>query len=131
MGNIIDNIYQKFAWSAAIITIAYTYWNSQWLALGYLIIINAFTMQLYYNDKFDSKKRRRWRTSENCLIWAGFFGGWIGAIFAQQWFRHKTRKLSFQLTFIASIVLNILMIYNKDYILDKIHEHFVGGNLSV
>lgn len=41
-------------------------------------------------------ERGRWRTPENTLHVAELLGGWPGALVAQQLFRHKTRKISYQ-----------------------------------
>src|SRR3989338_5750802 len=50
----------------------------------------------YWQDK-SSAQRGRWRTPEKALHLVESLGGWPGALIAQQCFRHKTRKLSFQL----------------------------------
>lgn len=60
----------------------------------------------YARDK-SAAKTRRWRTSEGTLLMLGFLGGWPGAILAQQLFRHKTTKASFQSKFWASVILNV------------------------
>ncbi|EPM70035.1 hypothetical protein A3SM_28103, partial [Pseudomonas syringae pv. actinidiae ICMP 18886] len=39
------------------------------------------------------------RTPENVLHTVELLGGWPGALLAQQAFRHKTRKVSFQVVF--------------------------------
>jgi hypothetical protein len=40
-----------------------------------------------------------WRTPEKVLHASELLGGWPGALLAQQLFRHKTRKVSYQLVF--------------------------------
>jgi uncharacterized membrane protein YsdA (DUF1294 family)/cold shock CspA family protein len=52
----------------------------------------------YWRDK-SSAQAGRWRTPENILHIVELLGGWPGALVALQCFRHKTRKLSFQLVF--------------------------------
>ncbi|WP_153605141.1 DUF1294 domain-containing protein, partial [Pseudomonas aeruginosa] len=47
-------------------------------------------------------------------------GGWPGALVAQQVFRHKTRKLSFQLVFWGIVLLH------QSFWLDSL----LGGRLS-
>ena len=47
-----------------------------------------------------------WRTSERTLHVLALIGGWPGALIAQQVFRHKSRKPSFQFTFWATVALN-------------------------
>lgn len=46
------------------------------------------------------------RTPESTLQFCALLGGWPGALLAQQVFRHKSRKRSFQITFWFTIVLN-------------------------
>jgi uncharacterized membrane protein YsdA (DUF1294 family) len=43
------------------------------------------------------------------LILLGMFGGWPGAILAQQLLRHKTAKLSFRAVFWVSILINVFV----------------------
>ncbi|WP_167050930.1 cold shock and DUF1294 domain-containing protein [Salinibacterium sp. ZJ77] len=49
-----------------------------------------------------------WRVEEGSLLALGLIGGWPGAILAQQVFRHKTLKVSFQRMFWVTVVLNVL-----------------------
>jgi len=49
-----------------------------------------------------------WRVPEGSLLALGVVGGWPGAIVAQQVFRHKTMKASFQGMFWISVVVNVL-----------------------
>jgi uncharacterized membrane protein YsdA (DUF1294 family) len=61
-------------------------------------IVSVLAFFLYWSDK---RKARfdHWRTPENVLHAVEFAGGWPGALLAQQVFRHKTRKVSYQLVF--------------------------------
>ncbi len=61
---------------------------------------------IYAGDKA-SAKAGAWRTREATLHWIGFLGGWPGAILAQVMFRHKTRKASFQIVFMAIVALHV------------------------
>jgi uncharacterized membrane protein YsdA (DUF1294 family) len=47
-----------------------------------------------------------WRTSENSLHLLGLFGGWPGALIAQKFLHHKSKKRSFQVIFWATVLLN-------------------------
>ncbi len=47
-----------------------------------------------------------WRIPEAFLHLLGFAGGWPGALVAQRVFRHKCRKLSFQVVFWIVAALN-------------------------
>lgn len=68
-------------------------------------IVSLLTFLLYWSDK---RKARvdQWRTPENVLHALEFAGGWPGALLAQQVFRHKTRKVSFQLVFWLIVMLH-------------------------
>lgn len=61
-------------------------------------LLSLISFVQYWNDKHSAQKGR-WRTPENTLHITELLGGWPGALLAQQVFRHKTRKLSFQLVF--------------------------------
>lgn len=50
----------------------------------------------------------RWRVSESMLLSLGLLGGWPGAILAQQFLRHKTRKTSFVVAFWGTVLLNVV-----------------------
>jgi uncharacterized membrane protein YsdA (DUF1294 family) len=41
------------------------------------------------------------------LLLLGLLCGWPGAVLAQKMLRHKTAKTSFQITFWATVVLNV------------------------
>lgn len=122
-------VFDGFCWLLAISATCFTTHyvkNSEFgipIAI-YLIIINGYTMVLYKNDKWYSRQSRHWRTPEGFLILAGLMGGWIGGLFAQQLFRHKTRKWSFQIPSFVFIALNIYMFYRRDDILNHISEKF-------
>jgi uncharacterized membrane protein YsdA (DUF1294 family)/cold shock CspA family protein len=49
-----------------------------------------------------------WRVAEGSLLALGLVGGWPGAIVAQQMFRHKTVKVSFQVVFWVTVVVNVV-----------------------
>lgn len=59
----------------------------------------------YALDK-SAAKNDQWRTPETTLQVFGLLGGWPGALVAQRLLRHKSRKLSFQITFWTTVVLN-------------------------
>lgn len=72
-----------------------------WVLVAYpLASLTSFIQ--YWQDKANSQ-RGRWRTSEKALHLIELLGGWPGALVAQQCFRHKTRKLSYQLVFWAIV----------------------------
>lgn len=59
----------------------------------------------YALDK-SAAKNNRWRTPESTLHLFALLGGWPGAVAAQRWLRHKSRKPSFQFVFWTTVVLN-------------------------
>ncbi|UVE19525.1 DUF1294 domain-containing protein [Pseudomonas sp. LS44] len=75
-----------------------------WPLLAYPLFSVVSFLQ-YWGDKHKAQKGR-WRTSENSLHVTELLGGWPGALVAQQLFRHKTRKLSFQVVFWAIVLLH-------------------------
>lgn len=69
----------------------------QWVAIAY-IVMSALTLAAYASDKWRAKAGAG-RTPEVTLHLLELFGGWPGALVAQQCFRHKTQKLSYQIVF--------------------------------
>jgi uncharacterized membrane protein YsdA (DUF1294 family) len=59
----------------------------------------------YRIDKAAALRGAR-RIPESTLLALGLVGGWPGALVAQRRLRHKTRKISFQLVFWATVLLN-------------------------
>jgi uncharacterized membrane protein YsdA (DUF1294 family)/cold shock CspA family protein len=72
-------------------------WIPQWVAIAYLFV-SLFTLLAYALDKYRAKNAR-WRISESTLHLLDAAGGWPGGFAAQRLFRHKTSKLSFQVTY--------------------------------
>lgn len=74
-------------------------------ALGAYPLLSLISFGQYWNDKRSAQKGR-WRTPESQLQLVALLGGWPGALVAQQVFRHKTRKLPFQLLFWLIVLLH-------------------------
>ncbi|AKR43292.1 cold shock and DUF1294 domain-containing protein [Methylophilus sp. TWE2] len=73
--------------------------------LGVYLLASSCTLIAYKLDKMAAKRSHR-RTPEKTLhLWA-LIGGWPGAIIGQKLFRHKSKKLSFQVPFWATIMIN-------------------------
>ena len=68
-------------------------------------IVSVLAFLLYWSDKRKARTDR-WRTPENVLHAVELAGGWPGALVAQQVFRHKTRKISYQVLFWAIVLLH-------------------------
>lgn len=80
--------------------------GAMWPALLYPVV-SVLCFFLYWHDK-NSAQQGRQRTPEKTLHLVELAGGWPGALVAQQTFRHKTRKLSYQLTFWGIVALHQL-----------------------
>ncbi|MGG7651472.1 DUF1294 domain-containing protein [Pseudomonas sp. ES4] len=82
-------------------------------------VVSLLAFLLYWSDKRKARSDH-WRTPENVLHAVEFAGGWPGALLAQQLFRHKTRKLSYQLVFW------IILLMHQVFWIDQL---FLGANL--
>ncbi|UQS88134.1 DUF1294 domain-containing protein [Pseudomonas chlororaphis subsp. piscium] len=76
-----------------------------WAPLAAYGAVSVLTFFLYWSDKRKARSDS-WRTPENVLHAVELAGGWPGALLAQQAFRHKTRKLSYQLVFWLIVLLH-------------------------
>ena len=84
-------------------------------------IVSVLAFFLYWSDKRKARTDS-WRTPENVLHAVELGGGWPGALLAQQVFRHKTRKVSFQLLFWVIVLLHQVF---------WIDQLFLGANLAL
>ena len=82
-------------------------------------IVSVLAFFLYWSDKRKARTDT-WRTPENVLHAVELAGGWPGALVAQQVFRHKTRKVSYQVLFWVIVLLH------QVFWLDQL---FLGGTL--
>jgi len=78
-----------------------------WAVVGVYAAASALAFVAYGADK-SAAQSHRWRTSESTLHLFALFGGWPGALVAQQMFRHKTRKAPFRTMFWATVIVNCL-----------------------
>lgn len=62
----------------------------------YLAILNIVTFFYFGYDKMQSFKKNRPRISEKTLWFLSLIGGSLGALLGMHYFRHKTKKVSFQ-----------------------------------
>ena len=74
------------------------------LIYAYITAINTVTLVIYAYDKW-SAGTSRLRCPEWFLHGLAFFGGSPGALIAQRLFRHKTRKLKFQLIYWSLVIV--------------------------
>ncbi|WP_339488700.1 DUF1294 domain-containing protein [Pseudomonas sp. RL_5y_Pfl2_70] len=82
-------------------------------------LVSVLAFFLYWADKRKARAAA-WRTPENILHAVELAGGWPGALIAQQVFRHKTRKVSFQVLFWGIVALHQVF---------WIDQLFLGSNL--
>jgi uncharacterized membrane protein YsdA (DUF1294 family) len=80
--------------------------QAAFLAALYLCASSAAFLA-YALDKKAARRRRR-RISENTLHLLALFGGWPGALLAQQLLRHKSSKPSFRRAFLGTVLINCL-----------------------
>jgi len=76
------------------------------VALLALAAINIAAFVAFGIDK-DRAERERQRLPENHLLLLALFGGAVGAVAGQQFFRHKTRKQPFRTLLIGALLVNI------------------------
>lgn len=81
------------------------YSGQSWLPLALYPLASLVSLLLYWQDK-QQARTQAWRTPEKVLHASELCGGWPGALVAQQVFRHKTRKLSYQATFWCIVVMH-------------------------
>ena len=76
------------------------------LLLAAIAGLSLLAYFMYWLDK-SAAQRGGQRTPESTLHLVSLAGGWPGALVAQQQFRHKTIKQSFQSVFWATVLLNV------------------------
>ena len=70
------------------------------------MVISVLTFIVYAWDKSAARKGK-WRIQEKTLHIFTLFGGWPGAMMAQQILRHKSIKRPFRMIFWMTVILNI------------------------
>jgi uncharacterized membrane protein YsdA (DUF1294 family)/cold shock CspA family protein len=73
--------------------------------LSIYALMSILTVHQYSKDK-SAAKSKKWRTSEFKLHFFELAGGWPGALFAQHFYRHKSRKMRYQITFWLIVLLH-------------------------
>jgi len=77
-----------------------------WLVPAWYMGWSGALFLLYGWDK-TAAEGGRWRTKEATLNSLALIGGWPGGWIAQQAFRHKSRKVSFQVEFWIAVAINV------------------------
>lgn len=75
----------------------------------FYLVISILTLIAYAWDK-SAAQNAHWRTRESTLHLLALFGGWPGALMAQRYLRHKSRKQPFQLIFWMTVILNVAVL---------------------
>ena len=92
----------------------YYYINGQ---VPFFIIILYIFMSIITYSAYSSDKSKAitesYRVPENTLHLLSLLGGWIGALIAQQRFRHKTKKVSFKIAFWITVILNVSILIHQ------------------
>jgi uncharacterized membrane protein YsdA (DUF1294 family)/cold shock CspA family protein len=73
------------------------------------MLLSLLSYLMYWMDK-EAAQRGAQRIAEGTLHLVDLLGGWPGALIAQQQFRHKTVKASFQFAFWCSVLANIAIV---------------------
>lgn len=79
--------------------------GQSWVPLALYPAVSLVSLLLYWQDK-QQARTQAWRTPEKVLHASELLGGWPGALLAQQLFRHKTRKVSYQAVFWGIVLLH-------------------------
>lgn len=70
-------------------------WGVSWYVLLAYTLLSLVTYFTYMMDK-DAAAQKAWRVSEANLHMLALAGGWPGATLAQQFLRHKSKKMEFR-----------------------------------
>lgn len=78
--------------------------------LPVIVIYAFFSFLAFIIYKFDkgAAEYNQWRISEKTLHLLSLLGGWPGALLAQRFFHHKSKKVSFQAVFWITVSLNTI-----------------------
>ena len=73
--------------------------------VGIYAFVSIVTFAMYAKDK-NAAEWGQWRTQESTLHVLALVGGWPGASIAQSFLRHKSKKLSFRVTYWITVIIN-------------------------
>lgn len=82
------------------------------IAVAYLGMVAVTSLASFAAYGFDKRRATTGgrRVPERTLHLLALLGGWPGAILAQRWCRHKTRKEPFLIAFWAVVVLHVAVV---------------------
>jgi len=78
--------------------------------IGLYAGMSVIAFIMYSKDK-SAAEWGTWRTSESTLHTLSLLGGWPGAALAQSFLRHKSKKVSFRITYWITVILNCGCLY--------------------
>lgn len=93
----------------------------KFIAVAYAATVVLLSLSAFAVYGFDKRRAQHdgRRIPEKTLHLMALFGGWPGALAGQQFFRHKTRKLSFQIVFWLSVICNLAVVILAIYVLRR------------
>ncbi|MGM8870066.1 DUF1294 domain-containing protein [Psychrobacter sp. 2Y5] len=77
-----------------------------WLIMAWYVVLGILTYITYARDKA-AAQNNEWRTPESTLHLLSILGGWVGAMVAQTYLRHKSQKPDFRLAYYLTVVINL------------------------
>ena len=80
------------------------------ILIVYLATINVLTFFWFGLDKLQAQLQTR-RTPEKVLWFLSLIGGSLGALAAMKFFRHKTKKGSFQTIFLLIFCVQVAIVF--------------------
>jgi uncharacterized membrane protein YsdA (DUF1294 family) len=95
-------------WLAALVALVVFGTLPFWVPVAYAVV-STVTFATYATDKAQAGANRQ-RVSERALHFLALAGGWPGAVVAQRYFRHKTRKPAFQVITWLIVAVHVLAI---------------------
>ena len=81
----------------------------QKIIVAYYLALNLFLFATMYSDKRRAIKNHR-RIPERTLLFSGLLGGFLGGLLGMRFFKHKTKKNYFWLTYFAALLLHIFIL---------------------
>ncbi len=83
--------------------------NISWLVVGWYAVLGFITYITYAKDKA-AAQNNEWRTPESTLHLLSVLGGWVGAMVAQTYLRHKSQKPEFRVTYYLTVIINLALL---------------------
>ena len=77
-----------------------------WLVIAWYVILGVITYGMYAKDKA-AAQNGDWRTPESTLHLLSTLGGWVGALVAQTYLRHKSQKPEFRIAYYLTVIINL------------------------